>query len=56
MAMSCYRRARSRARRRRICAYSRYVQTPRHLILELTTDGSDYLVRTDAVGSVLVQP
>jgi hypothetical protein len=52
MEMSCYRRA----RRRRICAYSRYAQTPRHLILELTADGSDYLVRTDAVGSVLVQP
>ncbi len=56
MEMSCYRRARSRDRRRRICAYSRYVETPRHLIVELNADGSDYLVRTDAVGSPLVQP
>ena len=32
MEMSCCRRARSRDRRRRICAYSRYVETPRHLI------------------------
>jgi hypothetical protein len=56
MEMSCYRRARSRDRRRRICAYSRYAQTPRHLILELNADGSDYLVRTDASGSPLAQP
>ena len=33
MEMSCYRRARSRDRRRRICAYSRYVETQRHLII-----------------------
>jgi len=32
--LSCYRRARNRDWRRRICAYSRYVETPRHLILE----------------------
>src|SRR4051794_40107607 len=56
MEMSCCRRARSRDRRRRICAYSRYVETPRHLILELSADGADYLVRTDAVGALLVQP
>src|SRR5471030_8259 len=55
MEMSCYRRARSRDRRRRICAYSRYVETPRHLILELNTDGADYVVRTDAAGTPLVQ-
>jgi hypothetical protein len=55
MEMSCYRRARSRDRRRRICAYSRYVQTPRHLIIELNADGTDYLVRTDAAGTPLVQ-
>jgi hypothetical protein len=53
--MSCYRRARSRDRRRRICAYSRYVETPRHLILELNAAGTDYLVRTDAAGTPLVQ-
>jgi len=56
MEMSCYRRARSRDRRRRSRAYSRYVETPRHLILELNADGSDYLVQTDAGGSPLVQP
>jgi hypothetical protein len=56
MEMSCCRRARSRDRRRRICAYSRYVETPRHLILELSADGTDYLVRTDPAGAALVQP
>jgi hypothetical protein len=56
MEMSCYRRARSRDRRRRVCAYSRYAETPRHLVLELSADGTDYLVRTDAAGSPLVQP
>jgi hypothetical protein len=55
MEMSCFRRARSRDRRRRICAYSRYVQTPRHLIIELNVDGADYIVRTDATGIPLVQ-
>jgi hypothetical protein len=55
MEMSCLRRARSRDRRRRICAYSRYSETPRHLILELNADGSDYLVRTDATGVPLAQ-
>jgi hypothetical protein len=56
MEMSCLRRARSRDRRRRICAYSRYVETPRHLIVELNAEGSDYVVRTDAAGTPLVQP
>jgi hypothetical protein len=51
MEMSCCRRARSRDRRRRICAYSHYTQTPRHLIIELNADGTDYLVRTDAAGT-----
>ncbi|MBI3823628.1 MAG: AAA family ATPase [Planctomycetes bacterium] len=55
MEMSCCRRLRSRDRRRRICAYSRYVETPRHLIIELNGDGTDYLVRTDAVGTPVVQ-
>ena len=55
MEMSCYRRARSRDRRRRICAYSRYEQTPRHLLIELSADATDYLVRTDAAGTPLVQ-
>ncbi len=51
MELSCYRRA----RRRRICAYSRYVETPRHLIIELNAAGTDYLVRTDAAGPPLAQ-
>jgi AAA domain len=55
MEMSCYRRARSRDRRRRISAYSRYVETQRHLIVELNDDGTDYLVHTDADGTPLVQ-
>jgi hypothetical protein len=54
--MSCYRRARSRDRRRRICTYSRYEETPRHLIIELNADGTDYLLRTDADGTPLAQP
>jgi hypothetical protein len=56
MEMSCIRRARSRDRCRRIFAFSRYTETPRHLILELNADGTDYLVRTDAAGSPLAQP
>jgi hypothetical protein len=56
MEMACVRRARSRDRRRRICAYSHYVETPRHLIVELNADGTDYLMRSDALGSPLVQP
>jgi hypothetical protein len=55
MEMSCCRRARSRDRRRRICAYSRYDETPRHLILELDAAAADYLVRTDATGTPLVR-
>lgn len=35
--------------RRRICTYSRYVETPRHLIVEFNPAGTDYLVRTAAV-------
>jgi hypothetical protein len=53
--MSCVRRARSRDRRRRICAYSRYVETPRHLIIELNADGSDYLVCTGATSAPLAK-
>jgi AAA domain len=56
MEMSCYRRARSRDRRRRVWAYSRYPETPRHLIVELNADGTDYLLQTDATGSTLAQP
>jgi hypothetical protein len=55
MEMNCIRRARSRHRRRRICAYSRYLQTQRHLIIELNADATDYHVRTDPIGTPLVQ-
>jgi hypothetical protein len=55
MEMNCYRRARSRDRRRRICTYSRYAETPRQLVVELNADGTDYVVRTDAGGTLLVQ-
>jgi hypothetical protein len=55
MEMNGIRRARSRDRRRRICAYSRSTETPRHLIVELTADGADYVVRTDPAGAPLVQ-
>jgi hypothetical protein len=55
MEMTGIRRARSRDRRRRIRGYSRYTETPRHLILELNATGTDYLVRTDAAGTPLVQ-
>jgi hypothetical protein len=30
-------------RRRRLCSYSRYQETPRHMVLELTPDGTDYV-------------
>jgi hypothetical protein len=56
MELSHCRRARSRDRRRRICAYARYEETPRHLIIELNPEGTDYLVRTDATGTPLAQP
>lgn len=55
MEMTYYKRARSRDRRRRICAYSRYTDTPRHLVLELNAAGTDYAVHTDDAGAVLVQ-
>lgn len=55
MEMSCVRRARSRDRRRRIRGYSRYAETPRHIILELDADGAHYTVRTDAAGTPIVQ-
>lgn len=44
MELSYVRRARSRDRRRRLCAYSRYPETPRHLVMELNADGTDYTV------------
>ena len=33
-----------------------YVETPRHLIVELGADGADYLVRTDAAGTPSCSP
>jgi hypothetical protein len=55
MEMSHYKRARSRDRRRRICSYSRYAETPRDVIIELNAAGTDYVVRTDDAGVTLVQ-
>jgi hypothetical protein len=55
MEMSPLRRSRSRDRRRRICAYSRYAETHRHIILELTPDATDYLARTDDTGTPLAR-
>src|SRR5260370_509977 len=54
MEMNYYKRPRSRDRRRRICSYSRHVETPRHLVIEWNAEGTDYLVHTDAAGAVLV--
>jgi hypothetical protein len=55
MEMSCYRRARSRDRRRRIYAYSRYLdETPRHLLIELNADATVYLLRTSPSGESIV--
>jgi hypothetical protein len=34
-------------RRRRLRAFSRHEQTPRHLVIELNADGTDYLPRPD---------
>ncbi len=54
--MSHFKRPRSKDRRRRLCAYSRYNETPRHLVIELNGEGTDYRVRTDAAGAVFVSP
>lgn len=54
MEMSCCSRLRNRDRRRRICAFSRYGETQRHLIIELNADSTDYEVRTDITGNPLV--
>src|SRR5262249_27482307 len=40
-----FKRARSKDRRRRLFGYSHYVETPRHMIIELNEQGTDYLVR-----------
>ncbi len=55
MEMSCYRRASSRDRRRRISGFSRYAATPRRLIIELNAEGTDYRVASDADGVPLVR-
>jgi hypothetical protein len=41
--MNWYQRASDDDRRRRLQAYSRYEETPRQLVIELTADGKDYL-------------
>jgi hypothetical protein len=55
MEMSSGRRAGPRDRRRRIRAYSRFAATPPQVIVELLEDGADYVVRTAADGTVLVE-
>ena len=44
--MKRLRRSSSSDRRRRLRAYSRYDDTPRNLVIELTADGTDYLSQT----------
>jgi hypothetical protein len=44
--MSCVKRLRSPDRRRRLRAYSRKDETPRHLLIELNAEGTDYTVPT----------
>ena len=41
--MRCYRRPTDDDRRRRIFALSRFNETPRELVIELTADGTDYV-------------
>ncbi len=49
--MSCVKRLRSPDRRRRLRAYSRKDETPRHLVIELNAAGTDYAVHaTEAAG------
>jgi hypothetical protein len=45
--MSWYRGNEPTDRRRRLLAHSRYEETPRQLVLELTPEGNDYLVHGD---------
>jgi hypothetical protein len=45
--MSYYSRPGDADRRRRLRAFSRHEQTPRQLVIELSTDGNDYLARSD---------
>jgi hypothetical protein len=45
--MKRLRRSSSLDRRRRLRGYSRYDETPRNLVIELTPDGTDYLSQTD---------
>jgi len=40
-------------RRRRLVAFSRHEQTPRHLLIELAADGRDYVVRQGGVDAAL---
>jgi hypothetical protein len=48
--MSCVKRLRSPDRRRRLRAYSRKDETPRHLVIELNAAGTDYSVAAARVG------
>ena len=52
--LSPLRRLRNRDRRRRLAGYSRYAETPRRLVIELSADGSGYQLGSDAEGALLV--
>jgi hypothetical protein len=56
MEMSCYKGLRSLDRRRRLRAHSRNDETPRHLLIELNADGTDYLVHTNEAGQEPLRP
>jgi hypothetical protein len=47
--MECYVRGSESDRRRRLRAYSRYDQTPRHLLIELNAEGTDYAIHETVV-------
>ena len=53
--MSWASKADTAGNRRRILAHSRYEETPRQLVLELTADGTDYLVHGDFAADEFTQ-
>jgi hypothetical protein len=54
--MSCYKSLRSKDRRRRLRAYSRPDETPRHLLIELNAEATDYVVHTNEAGVEPLRP
>ncbi len=53
--MQCYGHPGDDDRRRCLHAYSRYEETPRHLVIELTADGNDYVCHGDAKAEAFAQ-